>query len=232
MLSQAWRHLESYESHDLVVRFFRETHGRDLSAAKAKELTSYLAQARDYFRAADVAADLVRPLLLYYGVLALSRWLILVRMPGLREAALAKSHGLEALDWATTIGDRGIAAFVDTRTRVTRGTFSQLLEATEGAETFWLLDVGVPIGSTRWTQIVAPTAPLGLVLTPREVLARIPELADLFNETFGSGSSWREIRIMNDIDGRGTNNRESRAGIHACSQGVSHPVCQRGPRCC
>ena len=55
---------------------------------------AHVAQARAYLTAADAADVLMQPLLRYHAVLALTRALIVFRDRTLREAALAKAHGL------------------------------------------------------------------------------------------------------------------------------------------
>src|SRR4051812_25395477 len=125
-MSDSWDQLALYESRDLVARLFRERHSRDIAAEKAGELVAYLAQAREYFLSARRAGDLVSPLLTYYGVLALTRWLILFRSHNLRESGLAKRHGLSAVKWDEQLA-QGLSEFVNTRVRVeSGGTFAQL----------------------------------------------------------------------------------------------------------
>jgi hypothetical protein len=96
--SSAWQILTNYESQDLVRRQFRVANNREINAEHAREIRSAVTQAREYFEAASTAGRAVKPLLLYYGVLGLSRAVIMF-MSGLREAALSQGHGLSPSDW-------------------------------------------------------------------------------------------------------------------------------------
>jgi len=193
-LSPAWELPESYESRDVVSRLYAEVHGREPGAEKAREMTSALTQAREYFASAGNANELVRPLLLYYGVLGLARWLILFRLRGIREASLAKQHGLDAHNWDETLA-RGIRAFADTETRVTRGTFTQLIEATGGREaiTFHRYDADREF---RWRQQLTPAPlPQGFAFSARELLARLTEIVDAYLDAFGQASALRAMYL-------------------------------------
>src|ERR1700686_4577345 len=101
----AWNRLAIFESRDLVRERFRSRHGRELASQKAEEIAAHISQGRAFFSSADRAQDSVRPLLQYYGVLALARALILYRSPTLRECGLSGSHGLSSLSWSQTLAD-------------------------------------------------------------------------------------------------------------------------------
>lgn len=96
--SAPWSRLSVYESSELVHRLLRERHQRVPSKSKSVEVATQVAQGRQFFEAAADAAPLAKPLLLYYGVLALSRAIILCAESGRREAQLSKSHGLTFSD--------------------------------------------------------------------------------------------------------------------------------------
>lgn len=65
-----WEGLSFYESTDLVARFYEEYHHSKLQEHKASEIVSQLSQGREYFSSASSSAEIVRPLLVYYGVLS------------------------------------------------------------------------------------------------------------------------------------------------------------------
>lgn len=96
---KTWTELSAYESAELVERFVRERKGEKLDPGKAHEIATQFSQGREYFRSATDASELVRPLILYYGVLALARGAVLFRHAG--RDTLATSHGLSARsdDW-------------------------------------------------------------------------------------------------------------------------------------
>lgn len=98
LISKSWMTLSNYESNDLVKRRYGELHGREPNAAHAREMRSSMAQAREYFLSAGSSDRIVKPLLLYYGVLSLARAAIMF-LGARREATLAQSHGLSAKEW-------------------------------------------------------------------------------------------------------------------------------------
>jgi hypothetical protein len=124
----AWAELSVFESSDLIKRFYKRRHNLDLNTGKAREITTALAQARQYFTEVRSAGDLARPLLLFYGVVALSRALILFLQPAAKEENLGQSHGLTVNMWQQTLAP-GIRHVPDLQIRVTNGTFAELANA-------------------------------------------------------------------------------------------------------
>ena len=90
-----------YESVDLVIRRLEEKHGSAPTRDKAGEVAAHVAQGRQYFLAASSAPPLIKPLLLYYGVYALTRALILSADIARREATPPHSHGVRCIEWGT-----------------------------------------------------------------------------------------------------------------------------------
>lgn len=179
---EVWERLSFYESTDFVSKSYRERHKEEVVASKAHEITSHLKQGREYFESAGAAGDLARPLLLYYGSLALARGLVLFLSPDKREMNLKRGHGLTAKGWeATLVG--GIAGVPDLTISATEGTFRELADATSNAERIRIDLAPYPnkVGfKTQGTVVVPP----GTSLTLREALARIPELYRHFQRTF------------------------------------------------
>lgn len=103
-----WNILRSYESNRLVRDRYNLRHEAELSASKALEISSAVSQGRAYFQAAGSADRTVQPLLLYYGVLSLSRACILFLSPTLREASLAPKHGLKVHEWQRAFAAQSI----------------------------------------------------------------------------------------------------------------------------
>jgi hypothetical protein len=133
-VSDPWEQLSLYESQDLVQRKFGERHKLTLSAENAREIVSAVAQAREFFQSAARAAELVRPLLVYYGVLGLSRAAILFLKPGHRESAFKKGHGLRVQQWEEQLATALIRNLPNVRLRFEGGTASELAEVTENKE--------------------------------------------------------------------------------------------------
>ena len=61
------------ENRDVVKKWFKKIHNRELSTLRAKEINAAAKQSAEYFRNAENASYSVRPLLTYYGVYTLSR---------------------------------------------------------------------------------------------------------------------------------------------------------------
>lgn len=166
-----------FESLDLLQRRFKENHHRKLAVAKGREIASHFRQGREFFETARRAPLMVKPLLLYYGVLSWSRGLILFQDPRLRETALTKAHGLAAHDWQKTLS-KGMRSIGDLQIRIESGTFSQLTSATRNVQSF---------SGGRWKPLLergAETVRPGMMLSARDVWARIPRLCSVFEETF------------------------------------------------
>jgi len=127
----------------------------------------------------------VRPLLLYYGVYALSRGLILFLDTNLRECSLPSSHGIEAEGWQHALA-QGIDQLPDLPLKITGGTFAVLSKATSNVDR--CLVQGVPLhlppghllSRAGTTTITIPTT-----ITIKMVLERVPDLSTLFATTFG-----------------------------------------------
>jgi hypothetical protein len=90
-----WRDLSYLESRDLAGALYREVHGRSANATKAHSIVAAFGQGRRYFEAAALADFLVRPPLLLYGVIALSRALALFLDPTRGEEALRASNEMQ-----------------------------------------------------------------------------------------------------------------------------------------
>ena len=131
MSAADWDILANYESYELVRRDYKSRHGRTPSARHAREIAAPFTHARSYFRSARQAELTVKPLLLYYGVISLSRGLTLMLTRGLREAALVPSHGLSVKDWGGQLA-QDHPDFSALQVEVnTAGTFMELARATD-----------------------------------------------------------------------------------------------------
>ncbi len=94
--NRVWEKLSLYESAELVKSLHKCKHGKDVSDSRAKEIASLFAQAHEYFRSAEEAGQLVRPLILYYGAMALARGSVLFLDKG---STPAGTHGLKEEQW-------------------------------------------------------------------------------------------------------------------------------------
>jgi hypothetical protein len=136
---EVWSRLFLYESRDQVTRRWELRHDLEASAGKARDINSALAQGREYFEASEHAGELVRPLLLYYGVLAMSRGVVLFADREGREATLSQAHGLQLQGWDGLESGAAAAAHLhELSVRVTGGTFAELAKATRNTEREWI----------------------------------------------------------------------------------------------
>jgi hypothetical protein len=180
----AWARLSLYESTDLVRGLFQARHQRELSAQKAREIVSAIAQGREYFSSADDAGLLVRPLLQYYGVLSLCRGLVLLLSPNLRETSLPQAHGLSSIGWSSVLGTEGLRSS-ELEAKVNNGTFLALLQHTQNSDP--PIDIWAQNGPHRsvFPRRRAIAGLEGFSLTFRQVLARVSELRDTYERSLG-----------------------------------------------
>ncbi len=191
----SWARLSLYESTDIVRDLFQKRHGRELAAEKAREIVSAVAQGREYFSAASDGGLLVRPLLQYYGVLSLSRALILVLSPNLRETSLPQAHGLGSVRWSQNLAN-DVRRPEDLEVIITKGTFLSLLESTDNSDLSGAYTGPYP------NRLIFPRSRSsselpGKTFRFRQVLARITELRDVYERSFGhAASNYRAFVFM------------------------------------
>ena len=128
MNNQGWHRISRFESYDFVKSWYKVTHQKPPASAKVSQVNAMFTQGHEYFRNAATADMSVKPLLLYYGVLSLSRGAILLMDPSKKEESLKQSHGLEAVSWQETL-KHGIGGVLELQIRATNGTFRELVDA-------------------------------------------------------------------------------------------------------
>lgn len=190
-----WVRISIYQSRDLIWERFKERHDRDASDGLCRTISSQLRQGQQFFESAKDAGEMVRPILIYYGVLALARALILFDCPSKRVDDLAQAHGLSAVGWSGLFKEGNASAILpELRIRITDGTFSELGSTTKNAE--WTqsnwddeLRFGVRspkgLGSLGWLAEGTHPLPDEREITLGEALRRVPDLAFLWEETMG-----------------------------------------------
>ncbi len=127
-MKDTWNELLEFESKDLLQNFFKERHSSEINDWKVQEVSSNIIQAREYFASARKANITVKPLLLYYGVMSLSRALVLSLEPKSRETTLKASHGLSVTNWQSVIQTKN---FENLEIIIGEGGFSELINATK-----------------------------------------------------------------------------------------------------
>lgn len=182
MASGSWDTLSMYESRDFVGSWYYKKHNRKINTANAQSINTCFSQSREYFEAAENAAISVRPLLLYYAVLSMSRGAILLLDSTKREDNLKPSHGLEVVDWGSTLS-RGISNILDVKFRATSGSFVELANAARsvqvtggksanGNDVIFHVDYGIP-----------KFASSGSTLTLDDLLSRDHRFLGIYDKT-------------------------------------------------
>lgn len=139
-MNDIWHFLREFESKDLVKRYIKTKFGYEINTSKATEITSAFKQGRSYFESVVSADVSVKPLLQYYGIVALSRGLILILNRDSRENNIFPSHGLKINNW-TDISSTG--KFENIIVKSSSGTFKELLKATNNKSYFRAKSSGI-----------------------------------------------------------------------------------------
>jgi hypothetical protein len=201
-VQETWGRLALFLSRDVLERRYKERHGGDLSAGKAKEIISQLAQAREYFVSAETSGPLVRPLLQYYGVLGSARALVLFGSSSAREASMNPAHGL-TVTWS------GSEELDDLRIECSNGTFYELLKSTGNVERFFVQtrDLSNSMVYVPWNQrALAPLAApsLNTQFSLIDLLARIPSVESIFELALNKPARCYPALIVADQNGLAT----------------------------
>ena len=162
------------ENRDVVKKWFKKIHNRELSTLRAKEINAAAKQSAEYFRNAENASYSVRPLLTYYGVYTLSRALVLLFKSQGGENTLKEGHGLGTDNWShILVGEDASSHLRDIgklRVKSSKGLFSELVKETKNHITIHVNTTGIDWG------ISYKIPETGLVFTLDELISRIPDL--------------------------------------------------------
>lgn len=178
-----WASLSMYESTDLVKRFAKQQTGRSPNTAKAREISVHFAQGREYFRSAAGARELVRPLLIYYGVAALARGAVLFLDTS--KSKLEAAHGLDASGWDDLLTRPRMLPEAEVKIG-SGGTFPELAHVvgnTERVRVHTGQSPGVADAQSPGTGLADEAK-----LTIKEILGQIPDSAALYERTFDEHS--------------------------------------------
>ncbi|MBW4540786.1 MAG: YaaC family protein [Myxacorys chilensis ATA2-1-KO14] len=169
-MGDPWEVLINYESNELVRRRYKEIHNREANAAHALEISASFSQGAAYFSSAKNADRVVRPLLLYYGVLSLARGTAIFLRRGIREASLSPAHGLSTVNWGQTLAQSN-SDIGDIRIRVTKdGSIHEFAEATGNQTLMRISKSAINQTSTHDTLVNNQE------FTLSDILSRFPEL--------------------------------------------------------
>ena len=183
----SWDELALFEIRDLAEDFYRDAHGGNLNAGKYKEIKTNLQQGRSYFSSAKNAAELVRPVLIYYGVLSLSRAAILFMNPELRESSLKPGHGVSTVNWQNSLTGNSIN-YEDLSVKFTSGTFMEFLVNGGNTEYFEIESTVYGGESKKAFNTATQTLEQGCLLKLSDLLARIPDLEEMYRKVYGTES--------------------------------------------
>ena len=171
-MASEWATLSNYQSHQLVRRDYARKHGREPNAAHTTEICSPFIQAEHYFRSAKEADRTVYPLLLYYGVISLTRGLNLFLSRGLREAALSPAHGLSIRGWQHEFA-KGVPDLTNLEIRTnSAGTLIELFHAT-GARSLLRSN-----SSAVTVKVQHPFCAMEFGISFGSLLSRLPDISD------------------------------------------------------
>ena len=183
-----WQSLSRFESYDFVARWYGKAHQRKPNAAKVSQINTCFIQGREYFSNAASSAISVKPLLLYYGALSLSRGVILANNPRKKEESLRKSHGLEPGDWQGTLKG-GIKDVLELQIRATDGTFSELVEVCHNLKTMHKFQGPTDrMGSDGHSLGDIEFATGQSMLTLGDLISRMLQTAGMYEEITGRSS--------------------------------------------
>lgn len=132
-MNDTWHFLREFESKDLVKRYIKKKYDFELNSAKSYEIISAFKQGRSYFESVKLADISVKPLLLYYGIVSLSRGLILILNKTARENNIKPSHGLKITNWTDIVSSGKLEDII---VKTSNGTFRELISATNNKSYF------------------------------------------------------------------------------------------------
>ena len=217
-----WSSLSLYESPELVRDLYKRKHGRSMNATKAWEVSSHFAQGRQYYQSAAGAGELVRPLILFYGTMALSRGLVLFL--DTYKSEVAGGHGLREGGW--TALNAHPEKLPEAEVKVDeQGTFPELCRATQNSEVCEIATGAFPKTVVRAKYAGTDPVPSGSVTTIKEILAQIPDLHDLYEETFDELSLCLPCDVTADPNFDEKNPGGSGwVSVHETRKGIPEPI--------
>lgn len=178
-MADDWYDIKFLESASNVKALILRSTGRMPSAQISREISSCLQQGRLYFEAASAAPIQIKPLLIYYGVVAFSQGVVVARS-GKSLSTLARRHGLHDI---TPLDARieDLTLKIDTA-----GTFQEFNDAIAPLGRIWYFENSMP----RWLEkAFDPSSPLAAQqMTLKEILARAPGLSEKYCHTFGTAA--------------------------------------------
>jgi hypothetical protein len=183
--------LRRFESTELVKAYLVKNFNLKSapSAQKVEQVCANFTQGRTFFESALIADIAVKPLLMYYGVLAYSKGLILLSDGRIKEETLKQSHGLSLSNW------NEVSATMDLenlKVKVLDGTFLQLLNYTDYQSNI-CQGTSYPV----WSHVADHASEFGSIKFS-ELCHYFPNLKEWFDQWANSPMNIAEIDNIDD----------------------------------
>jgi len=189
-MTNDWYDIKFLESATNVRTLIGNSRGRKPSAGIAREIAVCIQQGRLFFEAAAEAPIQIKPLLIYYGVVAFAQAVIVASQFN-SLSTLARAHGLTDI----TQDDAGIEGLT---LRVEKsGTFQEFNDAIAPLGRIWYYDNSMPRWYEKPFDVAAGLSGERIAIT--ELLARLPELSSKFSQTFASPGKTVPIMLHFDM---------------------------------
>lgn len=168
------------ENRDIVKIWYRKIHNRELSLGRIIEINSSAKQFSEFFRNAEKSSNIVKPLLLFYGITSLSKSLILLLKKNGGEETLKNGHGLHITNWNNILHTQnfsdGLRNIGNLEIEIQNGLFYEFIRTTNnktlvhlnGSEVDFALSYDLPNLGNRYTL--------------REFISRIPDFNKDIND--------------------------------------------------
>jgi hypothetical protein len=172
-----WHKIRFLESSENLKPLVKMRFGREPSTSIARDIAACLVQGRLFYEAAVTSPLEIRPLQMFYGMVGFGKALVLARY--CRSAStLPHAHGLKDQS-------RDNCRIAELRLRIDDGgSFQQFNEVVAELNRFCYLDE-----SSKYRTVSLPSASskslIGLELSLRELLSRVPKLESTYRMTFG-----------------------------------------------
>jgi YaaC-like Protein len=189
-MTNDWYEIKFLESATNVRELISNSTGRKPSANIAREVAVCIQQGRLFFEAATQAPIQIKPLQIYYGVVAFAQAVIVATQ--LRSlATLHRGHGIRDIT-RDNAGVEDLALCVDAN-----GTFQEFNDAIAPLGRIWCYYNNF---MPHWYEkpFDSATELCGQTITITDILARVPGLSSKFRQTFELPG--KAIPIMLDFD--------------------------------
>jgi len=196
MNRETWDQLLNFESRELVARNLAKRYP-DWKLVRTKEVSAEVCaafrQARSYFESASEANAAIKPLLMYYGVLGLTRGLVMFTGQKLREANLDPRHGLTAKGWANALGVNGTGIEALSVSLDNCGTFRELVEAVSNRTL-----VRFNSSAIQWDCLHRSLEPKPIIISFVDLIRRTPAVSTFANLWLQLPCCFVAIHSVND----------------------------------